>query len=70
MMCGGTVVGFYDAMSFEAVDFILKQTEMETMLVAGEYVAKILKMRAEDKAKCIKTLIVFDALNSDQVAAC
>ena len=70
MMVRGTVVGFYDAMSFEAVDYILKQTQMETMLVAGEYVAKILKMRSEGLAKQITHLVVFDDLQEAEVAAC
>ena len=51
MYVKGTVVGFYDAMSAEAVDFILNQTQMETLLVAGEYVAKIMKMRKDGLAK-------------------
>lgn len=65
MMVKGTVVGFYDAMSFEAVDYILKQTKMTTMLVAGEYVAKILKMRSEGLALQIEHLVVIDDLQED-----
>lgn len=66
----GTVVGFYDAMSNSAVDFILNQTEMSTILVAAAYVDKIVAMKKDGLAGNVKNLVVFDELKSAQVAAC
>ena len=36
------VVGFFDAMGATQMDFILKQTELQTVIVAPEYITKIL----------------------------
>ena len=40
-----TAVGFYDAMSVEQVDFILNQTELQTLVVSPDYADKIVKMK-------------------------
>ena len=40
-----TVVGFFDAMGEEAVDFILKQTELTTIFCSMEYVDKLITMK-------------------------
>ena len=36
------VVGFFDAMGAAQMDFILNQTELSTMIVAPEYIGKLL----------------------------
>ena len=40
-----TAIGFYDAQGPTSVDFILKQTELKTIVCAGEYVQKISDMK-------------------------
>lgn len=55
-----TVVGFFDAMGAEAVDFIIKQTELETIFASGEYIKKIIEFKNEGYCKCIKNIINFD----------
>jgi len=53
-----TTVGFYDAMSNEQVDFILNQTEMETMVCTSDYAQKILNMKKLGLAVFIKALVI------------
>lgn len=40
-----TNVGFYDAMSINAVDFILKQTKIETIFCEAGLVKKVIDMK-------------------------
>jgi len=40
-----TVIGFFDAMGPEAVDFIIKQTELETIFASGEYIKKVIEFK-------------------------
>ncbi len=55
-----TTVGFYDAMGVEQVDFILKQTEMQTIVCTTNYAKKVLQMKQQGLATMIKNLIVID----------
>ena len=45
MLRRGTVVGFYDSMGFEAVNFCIEQTYMPTIFASAEYLVKIVQMR-------------------------
>ena len=40
-----TAVGFYDAMSMDQVDFILNQTEMQSLVCSVDYAQKIINMK-------------------------
>ena len=42
-----SVVGFYDAMGSAAVDFIVKQTELETIFCTSDYLKKVVEMKKE-----------------------
>jgi hypothetical protein len=44
-----SVVGFFDAMGEDAVDFIIKQTELTSVFVTKEYVDKLIKMKKAGK---------------------
>ena len=50
MHLDATVVGFYDAMGVEQVDYILNQTQMTTIVCSKDYAEKIAKMRSEGGA--------------------
>ena len=49
----GTIVGFYDSMGPDAVEYCLRQTLMPTMFASEEYLAKIISMREDGKASTI-----------------
>ena len=40
-----TIVGFYDSMGDASVDYILKQTRLETIFCTAAYLKKIIDMR-------------------------
>jgi long-chain acyl-CoA synthetase len=52
-----SVVGFYDAMGNSAVDFIIEQTELRTIVCSKEYIKKVFAMKKEGLARHVKTLI-------------
>jgi long-chain acyl-CoA synthetase len=52
-----SVVGFYDAMGNSAVDFIIEQTELGTIVCSKEYLKKVFIMKKEGLARHVKTLI-------------
>jgi len=55
-----SVVGFYDAMSNVAVDFIVKQTGLKTIFCTKEYIKKVLDMKESGMCEHIDTLVSFD----------
>ena len=59
-----TVVGFYDAMGIPAVEFILNQTEMTTIICSGDYCQKIYNMKKDGMAQHIKSLVIMDEKRS------
>jgi hypothetical protein len=63
-----TNVGFYDAMSVNAVDFIMKQTELTTIFCEGGLVKKIVGMkkmvnRGHSKISFYTTKLTQNSLN-------
>lgn len=55
-----TSVAFYDTLGPSAVEFVIKQTELTTISCAGQYVAALVKLKKEGKAKSLENLITFD----------
>ena len=55
-----TTIGFFDSMGFEAVDFILNQTELSCIFTTPEYISKIVTMKKEGLAKSIKYLVCYE----------
>ena len=53
-----TTVGFYDAQSTEQVDYIVRQTEMTSIVCTEDYAARLVTMRKSDMIPTLKTLIV------------
>ena len=58
-----TTVGFYDAMSAEQVDFILKQTEMKTIVCTSDYAQKLIDMKKQGMAQFVGALVVCDGVS-------
>jgi long-subunit acyl-CoA synthetase (AMP-forming) len=55
-----SVVGFFDAMGEEAVDFIINQTELTTVFCSREYVDKLIKMKKEGKCATVTNIVCYD----------
>jgi len=64
-----TVVGFFDAMGAEAVDFIIKQTELSTIFASGEYIKKLIDFRKAGHCKNVKIMVNFDNDTSAELLA-
>jgi long-chain acyl-CoA synthetase len=62
-----TNVGFYDAMSIQAVDYILKQTEIETIFCEGGLVKKIIEMKKKGLAVSLKNIVLYDEIEKAQI---
>lgn len=60
-----TNVGFYDAMSVQAVDFIMKQTEIATIFCEGALVKKIVQMKGKGLSTSLKNLVLFDEIDAE-----
>ena len=60
MVNKATIIGFYDSMGMESVDYILKQTRLETIFCTAAYLKKILDMRRQGFATIIRNIVMFD----------
>ena len=64
------VVGFFDAMGAEQVDFILDQTELSTIVCEPVFVAKIVQMKKDGQAEYLKNLVIMDDKNPPEFEEC
>ena len=55
-----TVIGFYDSMGYDAVNFCLEQTKLTTIFCSGDYLAKIIEMKSQQKAQHVENVVLFD----------
>ena len=62
-----TVVTIYDTLGENAVEYILNQTELETILIEACSLSKILKLIKERRSNKIKNLIVMDIEDEPQI---
>jgi len=62
-----SVIGFYDAMGNEAVDYIIRQTELTTVFCTGDYIAKLISMKKDGLAAAVTSLVSFDDVPADLV---
>lgn len=65
-----TTIGFFDSMGAQSVDFILNQTELSTIFVAKEYVAKLVSMKRDGLAAQIQNLVSFDLFSAEDIKSC
>jgi len=59
-MIKATVVGFYDSMGPDAVDYCFEQTKMTSIFASKKYLQKILNMKRSGQAVKIENIILFD----------
>lgn len=57
-----TMVPLYDTLGPESIDFVLKQTEMETIVASAEGVTSLLKCTEPGK---LKNIIALDTLSEE-----
>lgn len=65
-----TSIGFFDSMGFQAVDYILQQTELTCMFASSDYIAKVCSMKKEGHAKSITSFVTFDPVTAAERALC
>jgi long-subunit acyl-CoA synthetase (AMP-forming) len=64
-----TNVGFYDAMSVKAVDYIMNQTKITTIFCEGGLVKKIIQMKKDGLSGSLVNLVVYDDIEADLTSA-
>ena len=60
MINNSCVVGFYDAMSDKAVDYIIKQCQFTSIWGSSAYLAKVVNLKKQDMAQSITAVVLFD----------
>ena len=60
MKLRSTVIGFYDSMGPQAVDYCFKQTNLASIFCSKEYLLKLLNMKKEGLALPLKNIVLFD----------
>lgn len=58
-----TSIGFFDAMGHSSVDYIVNQTELQTLCATIDYVAKVCDMKKQGLCKSVKNMVIFDEEN-------
>jgi len=61
-----TTVAFYDTLGPEAVNFVLKQTELTSVCCAGPYVSKLIDLKNQGKSYNLQNIISFEPLKDDE----
>lgn len=69
MKCNSTVVGFYDAMSDKAVDYIIKQCQFTTIFGSAAYLAKVVNLKKQSMGTSITNVVLFDGSVSEEARA-
>lgn len=57
-----TTIGFFDSMGVQAVDFIIKQTELTSLFLSKEYIQKIISMKKDGFATTITQIVSFESV--------
>ena len=66
-----TAVGFFDAMGAVQMDFILKQTELTSIMSAPEYIPILIKMKKDGQAVHVVNIISLgDSIDAEESEAC
>jgi long-subunit acyl-CoA synthetase (AMP-forming) len=55
-----TSIGFFYSMGFQAVDYIVNQTELSCIFASNDYISKIVTMKKEGLVKSVTSLVAFD----------
>ena len=56
----GTTIAFYDTLGPQAIEFVINQTELTTIVCAGASLSKIILLKSQGKAQSIKHLVSMD----------
>lgn len=62
-----TTVAFYDTLGPQAVEFVIRQTELTTISCSSNYVTGLIKLKKEGKADSIENIVSFEAVSADVV---
>ena len=64
----GTVVAFYDTLGPSGVEYIIRQTRLETISCAIESLRSLIMLKSQGRAESIKNFICFDRFESEIAA--
>lgn len=59
-------VSIYDTLGPGAVNYILKQTELQTIFCSGDYVQRYIKMKKDGDIPHVANLVTFDTLKDEE----
>ena len=65
-----TSVPLYETLGDKSIEFIINQTEMETMACGEDKIANICKLKQEGKIDTLKTIILFDDVTKEIQTQC
>ena len=60
MGVGATIIAFYDTLGPEAVEFVIKQTQLTTISCDQKYLRSIIMLKSQGRAASIDNLVSFD----------
>ena len=53
-------IAFYDTLGPQAVEFVIRQTNLTTISCSGNYLPSLIKLKREGKANTVENLVSFD----------
>lgn len=62
ILSGITSIGFYDTLGKEAIEYIMNQTKLQTVVVQQEKIKGFLDQKESGKLPHLKTLICFNSI--------
>jgi len=61
-----TLVTIYDSLGPQAVEYVLKQTDVSSVACALEYVDKLISLKEEGKSFNLQAIVSFDKCSQQQ----
>ena len=69
MACKATLIGFYDAMAINQIEYITDQTELATIFMTPNYLPKVIEMRKQNKIQTLKTIVLYEEPKKEEQEA-
>jgi long-chain acyl-CoA synthetase len=69
MISAVTVVTLYDTLGKEAIEYIIEQTEMKTIICSADKVKTLIELKKDGKLNSTTTIIYFDDAKKEDIEA-
>lgn len=66
----GCIVPLYDTLGKQSVEWIVKQSELKTIVTTSAAVAKLVKLKREGKLNVVKNLVTIEEPSKEEVEEC